>query len=173
MLDTWSSQVQSSAFSFSDSLLGKDLDLYPSPKLSSAAKAIGQGYVGNGSSLASATSSSVYQPKYSESVSKSFRHISSQESYERRHQNNGNGCRLFGIQLLENQNSNVEETLTTIMASDERQVLSADADSDQLSEPSNLNQFNFPSVSCDVEKSSLKSSQESQSRQIRSCTKVN
>ena len=57
-------------------------------------------------------------------------------------------------------------------AGDDRSVPSLDADSDQHSEPSNVNRSDIPSVSCDAEKSCLLSLQESQSRQIRSCTKV-
>ncbi|KAJ7967936.1 Auxin response factor [Quillaja saponaria] len=55
---------------------------------------------------------------------------------------------------------------------DDRSVPSFDTEPDQHSEPSNVNRSNIPSVSCDAEKSCLRSPQESQSRQIRSCTKV-
>ncbi|KAG7976861.1 hypothetical protein I3843_05G001600 [Carya illinoinensis] len=89
------------------------------------------------------------------------------ESGEKR-QGTGNGCRLFGIQLLDN--CNMEDTLPVATmsrtAGDEPYL---DAESDQHSEP---NRSDVPSVSCDAEKSCLRSPQESQSRQIRSCTKV-
>lgn len=68
--------------------------------------------------------------------------------------------------------SNVDDSLLAAVTGDDRPIQSADADSDQHSEPSNLNQSNVPSLSCDPEKSCLKSSQESHGRQIRSCTKV-
>lgn len=94
------------------------------------------------------------------------------DSVERR-QSTGNGYRLFGIQLLEN--SNIEETSPMVVSGklgDAQQISSFDAESDQHSEPSNVNRSDLPSGSCDAEKSSLRSPQESQSRQIRSCTKV-
>lgn len=94
------------------------------------------------------------------------------DSGERR-QNTGNGCRLFGIQLVDN--SNLEDTLpvgaATGASGDTQQIPSLDAESEH-SEPSNVNRVDHPSVSCDAEKSSLRSPQELQSRQIRSCTKV-
>ncbi|KAI8525730.1 hypothetical protein RHMOL_Rhmol13G0252800 [Rhododendron molle] len=85
-----------------------------------------------------------------------------------------NGYRLFGIELLDN--SAAEQTIPVITASgavaEQRPVPSLDAESDGHSEPSNINRSDFPSVSCEPEKSScLILPQESQSRQIRSCTK--
>ncbi|ONI36436.1 hypothetical protein PRUPE_1G585200 [Prunus persica] len=104
---------------------------------------------------------------------KSFSPVTNKDCGERR-QGTGNGCRLFGIQLLEN--SNVEESSPVVMVSgklgDIRPISSFDAESDQHSEPSNVNRSDLPSGSCDAEKSCLRSPQESQSRQIRSCTKV-
>lgn len=108
-----------------------------------------------------------------ENSTESFSPIALKESGEKR-QGVGNGCRLFGIQLLEN--SNAEESLQTVPLSgrvgDDRSAPSLDAESDQHSEPSNVNRSDIPSVSCDADKSCLRSPQESQSRQIRSCTKV-
>lgn len=109
-----------------------------------------------------------------EAVTETFSPVMSKDSAERR-QSTGNGCRLFGIQLLDN--SNVEETSPTVRVSrklgDIQPISSFDAESDRHSEPSNVNQSDhLPSGSCDAEKSSLRSPQESQSRQIRSCTKV-
>lgn len=88
-------------------------------------------------------------------------------------QETGNGCRLFGIQLVEN--SPVEETMMAATVSGgvrDQPVQSLDADSDQQSEPSNANQSDIPAVSSEPDKSCLRSPQEMQSRQIRSCTKV-
>lgn len=108
-----------------------------------------------------------------ENSTEHFSPIALKESGEKK-QGTGNGCRLFGIQLLEN--SNVEESMPRGALServgDDRSAPCVDAESDQLSEPSNVNGSYIPSLSCDADKSSLQSPQESQSRQIRSCTKV-
>ncbi|CAN1243462.1 Auxin response factor 1 [Linum perenne] len=89
-------------------------------------------------------------------------------------QGTGNGYRLFGIQLVDN--SNMEETspVGAVLqpARPDCPILSVDAESDQQSEPSNVNRCEIASVSCDPEKSSLRSPQEQHSRQVRSCTKV-
>lgn len=101
-----------------------------------------------------------------------FSPIALKESGEKK-QNTGNGCRLFGIQILEN--SNVEGIPTVTLSErvgDDRSAPCLEAESDQHSEPSNVNQSYIPSLSCDADKSSLQSPQESQSRQLRSCTKV-
>lgn len=95
------------------------------------------------------------------------------ESGERR-QETGNGCRLFGIQLVDI--PSMEETSLAGglcgLDGEDKPVPSLDADSDQQSQPSNMNQTDFPAVSSEPEKSCLRSSQEMQSKQTRSCTKV-
>lgn len=110
---------------------------------------------------------------WSNRAENSLESITPKESSEKR-QGTGNGCRLFGIQLLEN--SNVEESMPRVTLServgDDGSVPCVDAESDQLSEPSNLNGSYIPSSSIDADKSSLQFLQESQGRQIRSCTKV-
>lgn len=88
-------------------------------------------------------------------------------------QETGNGCRLFGIQLVENSPMEEITKTTTISGEDgDMPVQSLDADSDQQSEPSNTHQSDIPAVSSEPDKSCLRSPQEMQSRQIRSCTKV-
>ncbi|XP_027339705.1 auxin response factor 1-like isoform X2 [Abrus precatorius] len=143
-------------------------DLYPSSKFNSTATSF-LGFGGN----CSASNMSTYWSSAMEKTTESFSPVAIKESGEKR-QGTGNGCRLFGIQLLEN--SSAEETLPTFALSgrvgDDRSLPSLDAESDQLSEPSNVNRSDIPSVSCDAEKSCLRSPQESQSRHIRSCTKV-
>lgn len=114
----------------------------------------------------------MYWPNRVESVTDSFVPVINKDSGERK-QSTGNGYRLFGIQLVDN--SNVEETSPLAVASgmgDDCPIVSLDAESDQNSEPSNINRSEIPSISCEPEKSCLRSPQESQSRQIRSCTKV-
>lgn len=110
---------------------------------------------------------------WSNRAENSLESITPKESSEKR-QGTGNGCRLFGIQLLEN--SNVEESMMPVTLSgrvgDDRSARHVDAESDWHSEPSNVNRADVPSVSCDAEKSCLQSLPEALSRQIRSCTKV-
>lgn len=124
-------------------------------------------------SLAAVSGNTMFWSNRVEAVTETFPPVINKDSAERR-QSTGNGCRLFGIQLLDN--SNVEETSPTVRVSgklgDIQPISSFDAESDRHSEPSNVNQSDLPSGSCDAEKSSLRSPQESQSRQIRSCTKV-
>ncbi|KAL1320090.1 hypothetical protein HN51_064834 [Arachis hypogaea] len=164
MQGVWKPPVESPSFSYRE----HGRDLYPSPKFNSnAAKFLGFG--GN----ISAPNKSIYWSNRMENSTESFSPIALKESAEKR-QGTGNGCRLFGIQLLDN--AHAEESLPTVILSgrvgDDRSVPSLDGESDQQSEPSNVNQSDIPSASCDAEKSCLRSPQESQSRQIRSCTKV-
>ncbi|KAK6267593.1 hypothetical protein QUC31_011753 [Theobroma cacao] len=165
-LGMWKSPVESPAFSYCDSQRG-----HSSPKFSSTAKPNSVGFSGNGS-VAAVSSNSMYWSNRVESVTESFAPVVNKESCERK-PGPGNGCRLFGIQL---DNVNMEENSPVATVSgtvvDDRLVPSVDADSDQLSDPSNLNRSDRPYVSCDPEKSCLRSPQESQSKQIRSCTKV-
>lgn len=162
----WKSPVDSPPFSYRDPQHGRDL--YASPKFNSTATSFFC-FGGNNS----ASNKSTYWSTRMENSTETFSPIALKESGEKR-QGTGNGCRLFGIQLLEN--SNAEESLPTVTLSgrlgDDQSIPSLDAESDQHSEPSNVNRSDIPSVSCDAEKSCLRSPQESQSRQIRSCTKV-
>ncbi|OMO95514.1 AUX/IAA protein [Corchorus capsularis] len=166
-LGIWKSPVESPGFSYCDSQRG-----HPSPKFSSATKSSSVGFSGNGS-LAAVSSNSMYWSNRMDSVTDSFAPAVNKESCERK-QSSGNGCRLFGIQLLDNVNMEDNSAVATVSGTggDDGPVASLDADSDQLSEPSNLNRSDLPSLSCDPEKSCLRSPQESHSKQIRSCTKV-
>ncbi|KAE8007887.1 hypothetical protein FH972_004446 [Carpinus fangiana] len=168
VLGVWKSPVEvPSAFSYCESQRGRDF--YPSSNFNSAAKGNSFSFSGN-NSVAAVSSNSMYWPNRVEAVTESFSPVVNKESGEKR-QGTGNGCRLFGIQLLDN--SNMEETSPVVTMSrtpgDELPVQYLDTESDQHSEP---NRSDVPSVSCDAEKSCLRSPQESQSRQIRSCTKV-
>ncbi|KAL9325463.1 hypothetical protein ACSQ67_006108 [Phaseolus vulgaris] len=142
----WKSPVESTSFSYCDPQHGRGL--YPSPKFNPSATILG--FSGNGF-VGPPSNKSIYWSNRVQNFLESMSDTVPKETGEKR-QDTGNGCRLFGIQLLEN--SNAEECL-----GDDRFVPSLDAESDQ------------PSVSCDAEKSCL-SPQELQSRQIRSCTKV-
>ncbi|KAH9684563.1 auxin response factor 1 [Citrus sinensis] len=158
------------AFSYCDSPQGRDL--YPSRKFSTATKGNHFGFSGN-NSLAAVSSNPMYWPNRAENLTESFAPVVNKESSEKR-QGNGNTCRQFGIPHIDN--SNVEEASPAFTMSgamgDDRAIPCLDADSDQHSEPSNINRSDVPSVSCDAEKSCPRSPQESQSRQIRSCTKA-
>ncbi|MCD7464591.1 hypothetical protein HAX54_053051, partial [Datura stramonium] len=155
-LGMWKSPVDSpSSFSYCDPSRGRDL--YPSPKLSSAAK--GLGYGENGSMPLSTRT--MYWSSQSETCTESVAPPSEKRS--------ANGYRLFGIELLDRPTIGETSSLALPNAVMEDQPApSVDVDSDRNSEPSNP----IPSVSCEPEKSSLRSTYESQSKQIRSCTKV-
>ena len=75
------------------------------------------------------------------------------------------GCRLFGIEI----SSAVEATSPAVAVSgvcQEQPTASVDVESDQLSQPSQVNKSDAPAASSD------RSPYETQSRQVRSCTKV-
>ncbi|XP_023644042.1 auxin response factor 1 isoform X2 [Capsella rubella] len=116
---------------------------------------------------------SAFWPTHADSAAESFASAFNNESTEKK-QTNGNVCRLFGFELVEN--VNVDECFSAASVSGavavDQPVPSNEFDSGQQSEPLNINQSDIPSGSGDPEKSSLRSPQESQSRQIRSCTKV-
>lgn len=164
----WKSAAESTSFSYCDPQHGRGL--YPSPKFNPSANNF-IGFSGN-SFVGPPSNKSIYWSNRMESSLESISAIAFKEAGEKR-QGTGNGCRLFGIQLLEN--SNAEGSLQTVSLSgrlgDDRFIPSLDVESDQHSEPSNANRSDIPSVSCDAEKSCL-SPQELQSKQIRSCTKV-
>ncbi|XP_054777600.1 auxin response factor 1-like [Prosopis cineraria] len=162
----WKSVDKSPPFSYGDAQYARDL--YSSSKFNPAAtNFLG---IGGNSHMGAVSNNATY---WSNRVENSLESVAPKESTEKR-QGTGNGCRLFGIQLLEN--SNVEESMLPVTLSgrvgDDRSARYVDVESDQHSEPSNVNRTDFPSVSCDAEKSCLHSPPESLSRQIRSCTKV-
>ncbi|CAI9101503.1 OLC1v1038843C1 [Oldenlandia corymbosa var. corymbosa] len=128
-------------------------DFYPSPKLSAVTKA------------SENNSKSMFWSNQVETVTESVAPVTEKRQ--------PNGYRLFGIELLDH--STVEETSAIVNSGtgvEDQPILSRDSDSDRLSERSHPNRSDVPSVSCDPEKSCLRSPHESQSRQIRSCTKV-
>ncbi|KAJ8572671.1 hypothetical protein K7X08_009182 [Anisodus acutangulus] len=154
-LGMWKSPVDSpSSFSYCDPSRGRDL--YPSPKLSSAAK--GLGYGENGSMPLS--TKSMFWSSQSETCTESVAPASEKRL--------ANGYRLFGIELLDR--PTIDETSAAMPSAvmEDQPAPFLDVDSDRNSDPSNP----IPSVSCEPEKSSVRSPHESQSKQIRSCTKV-
>ncbi|KAL6964496.1 Arf GTPase arf1 [Sarracenia purpurea var. burkii] len=166
----WKAQVDSpSAFSYSE--LQRGQDHYPSPKFSSGTKANPHSFSVNSSVPVS--SQSMYWSNQIETRTESFVPVVNKESSEKRH-GTTSSYRLFGIELLDH--ITAEENLPAITASgavaEEQPVPSLDAESDRHSEPSNINRSDIPSFSYEPEKCCHISPQESQSRQIRSCTKV-
>ncbi|CAN6990237.1 unnamed protein product, partial [Brassica rapa subsp. trilocularis] len=117
---------------------------------------------------------SAFWPTHADGAAESFASALNNESPTEKKQTNGNACRLFGFELVENMN--VDECFSAASVSGavavDQPVPSNEFDSGQQSESLNINQANLPSGSGDHEKSSLRSPQKSQSRQIRSCTKV-
>nr|URM60557.1 auxin response factor [Gymnema sylvestre] len=158
-LGMWKSQVESP---YSDP--SRTHEFYPSPKLSAVTKASSLSYSEN-NSLAPVSSKSMFWPNQSETATEAAAPVTEKRQ--------ANGYRLFGIELLDH--STVEETSAAIpsgVVTEDQAVLSRDSESEQQSEPSHPNRSDVPSVSCEPEKSCLRSPHESQSRQIRSCTKV-
>lgn len=145
----------------------------PVPLFSPPAKTTTFGHGGN-KSFGGLSIGSAFWPNHADSAAESFASAFDNEPPAEKKQSNGNVCRLFGFELVEN--VNVDECFSAASVSGagavDQPVPSSEFDSSQQSEPLNINQSNIPSGSGDPEKSSLRSHQESQSRQIRSCTKV-
>lgn len=152
---------------FCDSSRGPDLFL--SPKFSSNTMDSSISYVDNGPTPL-ASSKSMHWSNQAEAGKDSLASLLSKDTGENRQ---GNGYRLFGIELLDHSNT---EKLSPIVVSgaavEDQPIPSLDAESDQQSLPSDVNLLDRPSVSCDLEKSYLRTPQELHSKQTRSCTKV-
>ncbi|CAA0840032.1 Auxin response factor 1 [Striga hermonthica] len=159
-LGMWRAPADSpSSFSFRDPSHGRDI--YQSPKLISGTRVNPLSY--NDNSLP-VSGNPMYQPNQIETASESFAPMTEKRQV--------NGCRLFGIELLDH--SIVEDTSPPVQpgAVDEDSGIPLDAECEQQSEPSNHILSDVPSASCEPEKSCLRSSHEPHGRQSRSCTKV-
>ncbi|KAH0453611.1 hypothetical protein IEQ34_017935 [Dendrobium chrysotoxum] len=121
-----------------------------------------------------ATKNIVYWSTRPETQSESFSTTTvNVEQPSEKKQEPSSGFMLFGIQLIET--STVAEEASSMAAitdvvKDDHDHLGVD--SEQHSHPSNINQSDAPELSSEPENSCLRSHQESQSRQTRSCTKV-
>ncbi|KAL0454516.1 UNVERIFIED_CONTAM: Auxin response factor 1 [Sesamum latifolium] len=148
-----------SAFRYRDSAQGRDP--YQSLKLGSGS---GIGTVNYNENLLPASSNAVHQSHQTEIAAESIAPVSGKRQ--------ANGCRLFGIELIDR--SLVEDTSPAFLSAavEDSQTPHLDAESEQHSELPNRNPSDFPSSSCDPEKSCLQSPHEPYSRQSRSCTKV-
>ncbi|KAL1534942.1 Arf GTPase arf1 [Salvia divinorum] len=156
----WKSPVDSSsAFACRDPSRGQDT--YQSPKISDGTKISGINFNKN---LVPVSSKPVYQPNQIETAAESFTPPSEKRQ--------ANGCRLFGIELLDH--TSIEATSPAIRSETaiEDSHVPLYAEYDQHSEPSDRNPSQAPSASCDPDKSCLRSPHDLHNRQIRSCTKV-
>lgn len=160
LLGMWKSPADSpSAFPYRDQSRGRDL--HQSPKPSSGTRVSTMTYNDN---LLPVSSNSICYSNQIETATESFTPASEKRQ--------GNGCRLFGIELLDHSTiEDVSPALLSGAAVDDPHMLHRDAESEQHSEPSNRILSDVP-LNCDPEKSCLRSPHELQSRQIRSCTKV-
>ncbi|KAK4424450.1 Auxin response factor 1 [Sesamum alatum] len=149
-----------SAFRYRDTSHGRDP--YQSLKLGSGS---GIGTMTYNENLLPVSSNSVYQSHQTEIAAESTAPVSEKRQ--------ANGYRLFGIELIDR--SLVEDTSPAFLsgaAVEDSQTPHRDTESEQHSELPNHNPSDFPSSSCDPEKSCLQSPHEPYSRQSRSCTKV-
>ncbi|KAI3909937.1 hypothetical protein MKW98_012991 [Papaver atlanticum] len=168
----WKSPVESPS-NFSHSELQRGREMYQSPNSNSPfsplVKPSSRGFSGN--SQLALSSNSMYWSNQTETLTDSFVSVPSKESVEKRPETS-NVYRLFGIQLVDNTNVEENSPVVASLAGLGEDQPSLDAESDRQSQPSNANRCDVPALSSDPEKSCLRSPQEMQSRQTRSCTKV-
>ncbi|THU51327.1 hypothetical protein C4D60_Mb06t29850 [Musa balbisiana] len=169
----WKSTAETTQnFSFSGLQGGKELcaPSCPTSVFPSASKP--ESIEFNGNNGPSAINGAMYWPFRTEPQTDSLMADINKEQSEKK-QETSTGCWLFGIQLVENSAVGELSPLTTnSCVGEEQAVTSLDVESDQQSQPSNINRSDAPAVSSEPEKSCLRSTQECQSRQLRSCTKV-
>lgn len=160
-------------FSFSGSQRGEKL-YSPSKPTSLFSSASQPSSIGFNANIAPSTAASSHMcwPIRTETQSDTFSASINREPCDKK-QETGKGCRLFGIQLFES--SEIEETSRVPTISGvglDKPVTSLEADSDQQSRPSNIDQSDAAAVNSEPENLCLKLAQETQGRQLRSCTKV-
>lgn len=169
----WKSTAETTQnFSFSGLQGGKELcaPSCPTSVFPSASKP--ESIEFNGNNGPSAINGAMYWPFRTEPQTDSLMADINKEQSEKK-QETSTGCWLFGIQLVESSAVGELSPLTTnSCVGEEQAVTSLDVESDQQSQPSNINRSDAPAVSSEPEKSCLRSTQECQSRQLRSCTKV-
>ncbi|XP_047948380.1 auxin response factor 1-like isoform X2 [Salvia hispanica] len=156
----WKSPADSpSAFAGCDPSRGRGT--YQSPKLSDGTRISRINFNEN---FLPILSNSGYQPNQIATAAESFAPLSEKRQ--------ANGCRLFGIELLDQ--SRIEDTSPAIQSETaiEDSHVPVDAECEQHSGPSDCKPSDAPSVSCDPDKSCLGSPHDAHTRQIHSCTKV-
>ncbi|KAG8058992.1 hypothetical protein GUJ93_ZPchr0002g23481 [Zizania palustris] len=158
----WKSPSESTqGFSFSG--LQRTQELYPSNPNSIFSTALNVGF--NTKNEPSALSNKQFYWPMRETRADSYSASISKVPSERKQEPSTAGCRLFGIEI----SSAVEATspvLTVSGIGQDQPAASVDAESDQLSQPSHANKSDAPVASSEP------SPHETQSRQVRSCTKV-
>ncbi|KAF8653144.1 hypothetical protein HU200_062589 [Digitaria exilis] len=156
----WKSQAEpTQAFSFSG--LHRTQELYHSSPNSVFSSSLSVGF-NSKNERSTPTNNHLYWPihdmrteSYSASINKA--------APERKQESATAGCRLFGIEI----GSAVSPVVTVAsVAQDQPPAVSVDVESDQLSQPSHANKTDAPAAS------SERSPHETESRQVRSCTKV-
>ncbi|KAF8693441.1 hypothetical protein HU200_038836 [Digitaria exilis] len=156
----WKSQAEpTQAFSFSG--LHRTQELYHSSPNSMFSSSLSVGF-NSKNERSTPTNNHLYWPihdmrteSYSASINKA--------PPERKQESATAGCRLFGIEI----GSAVSPVVTVAsVAQDQPPAVSVDVESDQLSQPSHANKTDAPAAS------SERSPHETESRQVRSCTKV-
>ncbi|XP_077231765.1 auxin response factor 1-like [Tasmannia lanceolata] len=158
---------------FSYSGIQRGREMYPSPTstLFSPVSKVGSFAFNGNNSPAAVSSNTICWSNRAGAPAEVFTGSINREPGERRQETGGGGYRLFGIDLVDN--STVDEMMpVTGGVGDDHLIPSLDVDSDRQSQPSNTNRTDLPAVSSEPEKSCLRSPQEMQSRQTRSCTKV-
>ncbi|KAL5207985.1 hypothetical protein ABZP36_032420 [Zizania latifolia] len=158
----WKSPSESTqGFSFSG--LQRTQELYPSNPNSIFSTSLNVGF--NTKNEPSALSNKHFYWPMRETRADSYSASISKVPSERKQEPSTAGCRLFGIEI----SSVVEATspvLTVSGIGQDQPAASVDAESDQLSQPSHVNKSDAPAASSEP------SPHETQSRQVRSCTKV-
>ncbi|XP_051216899.1 auxin response factor 7 [Lolium perenne] len=158
----WKSPSES-AQTFSFSGLQRTQELYPSSPNSIFSSSLNVGF-NTKNEPSNLTNSHFYWPMRDTRVDSFYASINKVPS-ARKQEPTTAGCRLFGIEI----SSAVEATSPVVAVSgvcQEQPAASVDVESDQLSQPSHVNKSDAPAASSDH------SPYETQSRQVRSCTKV-
>ncbi|XP_077249685.1 auxin response factor 7-like isoform X2 [Tasmannia lanceolata] len=160
---------------FSYSGIPRGQEMYPSPNstLFSPVSKVGPFTFNKNNSPASVSSNQICWSNQAEAPTGAFSGGINREPGEKRQETVG-GYRLFGIELVDNSALEENMALATITGGvgEDPPIPLLDVDSDRQSQPSNTNRCDLPAVSSEPEKSCLRSPQEMQSRQTRSCTKV-
>lgn len=161
-LGLWKSSAESTqGFSFSG--LQRTQELYPSSPNPIFSTSLNVGF--STKNEPSALSNKHFYWPMRETRADSYSASISKVPSEKKQEPSSAGCRLFGIEI----SSAVEATSPLAAVSgvgQDQPAASVDAESDQLSQPSHANKSDAPAASSEP------SPHETQSRQVRSCTKV-
>lgn len=154
-----SSADSPAAFPYHDPSCGRDV--YKSPKFGSGARVSPMNYNEN---LLPVSNNSLNQPNQIETAAESFTPVGEKRQ--------PNGCRLFGIELLDH--ATIKDTSPPVQsgADVKDSQIPLDAEAELHSGSSNCNPSDVPAVGYDADKSYLRYPYEQHSGQIRSCTKV-